>query len=96
MVVEQIKKVFSSKKGDSLQKLKALTLLHFCIIEGKNPELVMYAEKKLLNKLQALARFKKVFAVLFEMTQLRRNHRTLTEGHCFSVKIAIRISPHCS
>ena len=60
MVVDQVKKVLNSKKGDSLQKLKALTLLHYCLIDGRNPELIMYAEKKILNKLQTLSRFKKV------------------------------------
>ena len=47
------------KKGDSLQKLKALNLLEATISRGANSELVFYAERKILNRLLTLARFKK-------------------------------------
>ena len=47
------------KKGESLQKLKALNLLEAAIGKGQNPEIVCYAERKILNRLLTLARFKK-------------------------------------
>ena len=43
-----------------MQKLKALNLLEATISRGNNYEMVCYAEKKILNRLLTLARFKKV------------------------------------
>ena len=42
-----------------MQKLKALNLLEAAIVQGQNAELVCYAERKILNRLLQLARFKK-------------------------------------
>lgn len=42
-----------------MQKLKALNLLEATISRGANPELIYFAEKKILNRLLTLARFKK-------------------------------------
>ena len=97
--MDQVKKVLNSKKGDSLQKLKALTLLHYCLVDGKNPELIMYAEKKILNKLQSLSRFKKVSRRSLTSSLFifrNRNQRTHTEVHCSLARTAIKISQHCS
>ena len=58
-MIDQIKKILNFKKGDSLEKLKALNLLEAAIVKGQNSELVYYAEKKILNRLLTLARFKK-------------------------------------
>ena len=51
LVIDQIKKILNFKKGDSLQKLKALNLLEAAIVKGQNAELVCYAERKILNRL---------------------------------------------
>ena len=59
-MIDQLKKILHSKKGESLQKLKALNLLEAAISRGNNEELVFYAERKILNWLVTLARFKKV------------------------------------
>ena len=42
-----------------MQKLKALNLLEATISRGTNPELIFFAERKILNRLLTLARFKK-------------------------------------
>ena len=62
VLIDQIKKILNQKKGESLQKLKALNLLEAAITKGQNSELVCYAERKILNRLLTLARFKKVRA----------------------------------
>ena len=59
LVIDQIKKILNFKKGESIQKLKALNLLEASITKGQNAELVCYAERKILNRLLQLARFKK-------------------------------------
>ena len=59
LVIDQIKKILNFKNGESLQKLKALNLLEAAITKGQNAELVCYAERKILNRLLQLARFKK-------------------------------------
>ena len=42
-----------------MQKLKALNLLEATISRGGNPELIFFAERKILNRLLTLAKFKK-------------------------------------
>ena len=54
-----MKRILNFKKGESIQKLKALNLLDSAITKGQNSELVYYAERKILNRLQTLARFKR-------------------------------------
>ena len=85
-----MKKVLESKKGGSLQKLKALTVLHHCLVDGRNPELVMYAEKKILNKLQTLSRFKKVSILDMIHLDLFRNQPTRNVVHFYLARTVIR------
>ena len=59
MVIDQLKRILNMKKGESLQKLKALNLLEAAITKSGNSELVLYAERKMLNRLLTLARFRK-------------------------------------
>lgn len=51
--------MLNRKQSEGWQRIKALQLLHCCLILAKSPDFVLYVEAKLLNKLQSLAKFAK-------------------------------------
>jgi len=56
VVAEQVKKVLNRKQSEGWQRIKALQLLHFCVMLSNSPGFVLYVEGKLLNKLKNLVK----------------------------------------
>jgi len=58
--VDTVKSLIKDRKIDSPSKVLALKLLHLCAMdEGGNQEFMVYIEKKILNRLTVLAKYKK-------------------------------------
>ena len=59
-IVDTVKSLIKDRKVDSPSKVIALKILHLCTMdEGGNEEFIVYIEKKLLNRLTVLAKYKK-------------------------------------
>lgn len=51
-----MKKVLNRKQSENWQRIKALQLLHCCLMLSNSPGFVLYVEGKLLNKLKNLVK----------------------------------------
>ena len=59
-IVDTVKSLIKDRKVDSPSKVLALKLLHLCLMdEGGSEEFMGYVEKKILNRLTVLAKYKK-------------------------------------